>query len=176
MKFKLGVMGMIGLVLIFGIFSCKENVTTVIPVASYLGHSECGNVWSQSRGSGLQNDIRAGQNEIVQWSYLNRTLTISHVNACFNCCPEIGSEIKVDGNTILVTEVEIKGECHCLCLMTLKYEVTNLHTGNFKLKITSPYIPNHGGPVEVDINCSEGGSGRAEFVRGVYPWDVPAKR
>jgi hypothetical protein len=160
----------ISLGLIFGVFSCKKS-NEFNPSASYLGRSDCGNVW---KGTNVdQRVLNLTKNtvyEIVQYSFQDNVLEISHINAGFNCCPEIAADIDVSGDVILIEEKEIKGECSCLCLYTLKYKIEDLKPGLYKIKISCPYIPNGEQPVELEIELFQGASGRVEFVRNSYPW------
>ena len=150
-------------------FSCK-NTSEFEPSGSYLGRSECGNIWKNAADQRVQYLFEKTPNEIVQYSYQNNILKINHINAGFNCCPEIISEIDIIENIIVISETELKALCSCLCLFTLKYEIKNLIPGFYKIKIDSPYIPDDEQPVELEIELFEGAGGSMEFIRTGYPW------
>ena len=46
-------------------------------------------------------------------------LSIKHINAGFNCCPEIKTNVLTEENVIIIEEIEIDGPCLCLCLYDL---------------------------------------------------------
>ena len=99
------------------------------------------------------------------------TLLLKHVNAGFNCCPEMDNSIIIDGDTIIVREVETEGLCDCLCLFDLDYEIINLPAGVYMIKVVEPYFHPGEDPLEFQLNLEEAVSGSFCVRRYFYPWN-----
>ncbi len=103
-------------------------------------------------------------------------LSINHINAGFNCCPdELAAIISIEGNVITIEEVEYlyTGGCYCLCLFDLGYEITGLSPGEYTVKVIEPYKDPDDEPLEFNINLSSSpSSGQHCVYRSHYPWGV----
>jgi|GEM_PF-635107 len=100
------------------------------------------------------------------------TLLIKHVNAGFNCCPEIATNVIIENNIITIEEIEIEGLCDCLCLFDMDYEVINLPPGAYTIRVEEPYFPEGDDPLEFQLNLDEAVSGSFCVDRSHYPWGI----
>jgi len=110
--------------------------------------------------------------ECIQYKYNNdQTLDITHINAGFNCCPgEITADISINGSTITIIESEKEAGCLCNCLFDIRYQITNLSPGTYKIEIISPYQPEKGPILEATINLSASPEDTLCVTRTTYPW------
>jgi len=78
------------------------------------------------------------------------TLSLSHINDVFNCCPDtIMVDFSFDDNIITITETEsldIGGGCDCICIFDLFYEITNLPPDIYTVRVDNTYYYNY-------LNC-----------------------
>ena len=99
-------------------------------------------------------------------------LLLKHINAGFNCCPKnIIADIKIDNYSIIIEEIEIDGECDCLCLFNLSYEIKDLEPGEYKITIIEPYVHKDEETLEFTIDLLTTPSGVFCVERDHYPWD-----
>ncbi len=122
--------------------------------------------------SGSPDMVMASQRvECIEFQYNSQgTLTFTHINASFNCCPgDITAEITFSGNTITITEFESEQSCKCKCLYDLDYELLNLAAGTYTIRIVGPYTGGENG-MEFDVNLSPGNSNTRCVDRDEYPW------
>jgi len=124
-------------------------------------------------GAALSDPIPSNQS-CIEYAYDgDGTLSFTHVNAGFNCCPTyLAADFDFDGNTITITESENLegGGCYCLCLFDLEYEIVNLPPGEYNIVIEVPYLPSGDQPLEFIINLTAAGSGTFCVERTGYPW------
>ena len=108
----------------------------------------------------------------INYSYdpANLKLSLQHINAGFNCCPEeIYCEIFTHNDTILIKELEKGQACNCLCLFDLDIEVNNVGQYKYVLKFIEPYAD---GLEELifGIDLTSGIAGEFCVDRHSYPW------
>jgi len=122
------------------IFSCGKNNDTQLTITGQLiSNSTC------------KNDLKSSS-EIVEtpdslscvdysFDIEKNKLTIKHINATFNCCPDgLYCEIELKGDTILIQEFEYSAQCYCNCLYDLNIEVTGVEQRNYQVKFVEPYV------------------------------------
>ncbi len=97
-------------------------------------------------------------------------LLLTHVNAGFNCCPKITTNITINDNLITIEEIEISGDCDCLCLFDVYYEIINLEPGEYIISIIEPYIYEDDEILEFAVDLSSSISGSYCVERHHYPW------
>jgi parallel beta-helix repeat protein len=105
------------------------------PTGAFLGMGVC-------KGFLTALDANAGDElkRCVQWQYNGSgTLLLKHVNAIFNCCPEIETQVTITENTITIQEIEIEGLCDCMCTYDLDYQISNLPAGQYTINVIEPY-------------------------------------
>jgi hypothetical protein len=101
------------------------------------------------------------------------TLSVTHVNAGFNCCPIIQANISVSGDTIMINEGETYGEwgpCACLCLFDVDYEVINIPPGTYTIIVNELCVFEGDDPLEFTIDLTEAPQGNYCAFRDHYPW------
>jgi hypothetical protein len=97
-------------------------------------------------------------------------LLLTHVNAGFNCCPEITADITIVDNIITIEEIEISGDCDCLCLFDVYYEIINLEPGEYTILVVEPYLHEDEEILEFTVDLSSSTSGSYCVDRYHYPW------
>lgn len=115
--------------------------------------------------------------DCIEYQYDGQdVLSINHINAGFNCCPdELAAVISVEGNVITIEEVEYlySGGCYCLCLFDLGYEIAGLLPGEYTVRVIEPYRHPDDEPLEFTIDLSSSpSSGRHCVYRSHYPWGI----
>lgn len=159
---------MVALTIIFlaGCNHEKAPVTSGI-TGSVTDHSDC----KQFQAANL-NFTEPDTFSCVQYSYdpANFKLSMQHINAGFNCCPEeIYCEIHTSNDTIIIQEFEKEQACNCLCLFDLDIEVNNVDQNKYVLKFVEPYAE---GQEELifGIDLTSGNEGEYCVIRKGYPW------
>lgn len=164
----------LAIILLF-IFCCSENRITVNyiknskPAGSLVSYSGCKK--SQSVNS---TDETPSNKDCIEYQYDGESvLTIKHSNAGFNCCPdEILAEIHICDNEIVINEKEEMAlPCPCLCLYDLKYEITGLIPGEYKIKVIEPYVMEGEDILETSVDLYSSNSGSFCVERIHYPWN-----
>ncbi|UCC45079.1 MAG: hypothetical protein JSU65_03940, partial [Candidatus Zixiibacteriota bacterium] len=112
----------------------------------------------------------------VEWSYDGSSvLSLTHVNAGFNCCPIIAADLRFEGDTIIVEELDSldNGGCACLCLFDVDYEINSLPPGQYRILVIEPYLPTGDPPLDFWIDLSSTPAGIHCESRTEYPWAQP---
>lgn len=110
--------------------------------------------------------------DCIQYEYQDNILTIKHDNAGFNCCPEgFVVDLKVSGDTLIISESENSSLCDCCCLFDLDYTLTDIKKDTWWIKVNEPYLRGSGGEqILFQINLSKNPTGEKCFERNGYPW------
>ncbi|MBE0645741.1 MAG: hypothetical protein IH600_16800 [Bacteroidetes bacterium] len=108
-----------------------------------------------------------------QYDAASRKLTLTHVNAGFNCCPEeINAEVTVEKGVIRIVESERGPNCRCNCLFDLNILVENVPAGMFTVVVDEPLRNEKDIPIEFTIDLSKESEGEHCVPRNFYPWGV----
>lgn len=110
----------------------------------------------------------------VEYSFDNENnkLTIKHINAGFNCCPDrLYCKIELKGNTIIIQEFEKSANCDCLCLYDLDIEINGVYPKKYQLEFAEPYASEQN-KLEFEIDLSKDTKGSFCVTRKHYPWGV----
>ncbi|MBN1184826.1 MAG: hypothetical protein JXB49_21245 [Bacteroidales bacterium] len=100
----------------------------------------------------------------------NKKLSITHVNAAFNCCPvEISCEFAMKGDTILINETEESNMCDCECLYDLDMLLEEVDEKIYRIKMKEPYIEPEDRLI-IDIDLSNHTEGSYCVTRKDYPY------
>jgi hypothetical protein len=132
--------------------------------------------------STCKNDLKSGSQIVetsdslscVEYSFDNEKnkLTIKHINAGFNCCPDrIYCKIGLKGDTILIQEFEKSAQCNCNCLYDLNIEVNGVEMKKYLIKFIEPYAGEQNKLV-FEINLNENSNGSYCVARKQYPWGI----
>jgi hypothetical protein len=118
-------------------------------------------------------DSITSSDDCIEYSYDGTSvLSIKHVNAGFNCCPEkVSADFVIVDDTIKVTEKEKSSLCDCSCLFDLDYTIKNLAPGEYFIKVYEPYAF-EGKKLEFEINLQTQTSGSYCVQRDYYPWGM----
>ena len=118
---------------------------------------------------------QASDQDCIRYSWLaGDTLSIKHVNAGFNCCPAgFRVELKVAGDTLVVTEAENSSQCDCDCLFDLNYILTGVTKDTWWIRVSEPYVKQ---PDQKKIlfkaELSKVAEGEICVTRTGYPWGL----
>ncbi len=158
------------LVLLFMVTSCEKKDTDNGQIEGKLiSNSVCKDLKSSNFTTVTPDSI-----SLVEYTFdaVRNLLTLKHINAGFNCCPDsLYCAITVIGNTILIEEFEKAALCHCNCLYDLEIEINGVEAKKYELKFTEPYI---GDQEEIifEINLGNAITGSHEVNRKQYPWGM----
>jgi len=142
----------------------KQQVT-----ATLKDHTGCKNLKSAS-----DSDVPNTQS-CINWAYDNSTgvLSVKHINAGFNCCPDkLSCDVSLVGDTLVINEKEKSALCDCDCLFDLFIEVNHLEPQGYFIRIGEPYCGDQQKLIfRVDLVNEPTGTFCA--ARNWYPWGMP---
>ncbi|HUW93712.1 MAG TPA: hypothetical protein VMV74_11160 [Bacteroidales bacterium] len=136
--------------------------------ATLTDHSGC-----KLLKSATENDIPNTQS-CISYSYdsSSGTLSLTHINAGFNCCPgKLSCDIDIVGDTLVIIEKEESALCDCDCLYDLYIDVSNLDKQSFIVKVIEPYCGDQQKLI-FEVNILHKPSGSFCAVRMQYPWGI----
>jgi len=114
---------------------------------------------------------RVSGEDCVEYGLNGDTLSLKHINAAFNCCPEeIMIDASVIGDTIVVTEREKEALCDCLCLYDLKMAIYNVSADAYTIVIKELYLTDEDEPIIFTVDLAEQPEGKHCVKRNHYPW------
>ncbi|MHC1705489.1 MAG: hypothetical protein AB9846_16435 [Tenuifilaceae bacterium] len=149
---------------------CERDVNNSSVTGQLVSNTICKNQMLTKN----QNSFVENNQSCIRYVYVEstQTLRITHENSGFNCCPgELSVNIKIDGNTITIEELEELPECHCLCLYDLEIEVYNVKPLQYLLIIQEPYIGENE-PLSFIIDINDNPTGAFCVTRNNYPWGL----
>jgi hypothetical protein len=154
------------------IFSCekdKKSTNEVQLSGSLIKSSECKSPKSANLSADVP-DTLSCINYIFDAT--QGKLSIQHINAGFNCCPDsMYCQISLINDTILIQEFESASGCNCDCLYDIDIEIKGVEAGKYQLKFIEPYSGEQEKfNFEVDLNNDNTGSNC--LIRKQYPWGV----
>jgi hypothetical protein len=148
--------------------SCSKNEQQPLSVGN-IERSDC-----KSNMKSETIDIKPDTLCCIKYSYNNSTnqLSITHINAGFNCCPgEICCIATVSGDTLVIEETESTSICDCSCLFDLTFTIDNVEDTPAFMKIKEPYWSGSGSIV-FDISLKKEKEGSWCTTRKNYPWGM----
>jgi hypothetical protein len=102
-----------------------------------------------------------------------RVLTLTHVNAGFNCCPgELTAAVTVADGSITIVEHEREASCRCNCLYDLVIEVRDLPPGSWSIAFVEPYRHADDTPIAFTADLRTEPAGEHRVPRRYYPWGI----
>jgi hypothetical protein len=169
---KTSVFGLfVTLVIIFLIYSCeKENNKQMALKGQLISKSSC--------KSNLKSTIRITETpdslSCIDYSFDNsiNKLTIKHINAGFNCCPDsVYCNVSLNSDTIIINEIEQDGLCSCDCIYDLGIEINGINPKAYQIKLIEPYA-NDQAKLLFRIDLSKEMTGSFCVTRKEYPWGM----
>ena len=101
------------------------------------------------------------------------TLTLMHYNAGFNCCPEkILTDVRVTGDSLIITEKGKELGCKCNCLFHVELKVYNLKPRTYHVRSEEDLFVPDSSRLVFDINLKDAPGGNACVTRSTYPWGL----
>ena len=118
-------------------------------------------------------DSVASNYSCAEFTYVNNTLSITHINAGFNCCPgSLDADISFANDTITISEYETESACDCNCLYDLEFEIYNLETSVYHIVFDEPYIVSQNEELNFNISLIDSVQGSFCVERSHYPWGL----
>ena len=151
------------------LFSCEEEKEKQLVLAGTLiNNTNCKDNFKSAPG----NKITADSLSCIDYSYNKIKLTIKHINAGFNCCPEkLYCNISLVSDTIIIQEFEKSALCDCNCLYDLDIEISGVETKKYILKLIEPYCGNQEKLI-FEIDLTRETEGLYCVTRKQYPWGI----
>jgi len=147
--------------------SCEQQSSNMSdPILSVNSDSAC-KQWT------FKADAQPGPDQsCIRWSYDdNGTLTITHINAGFNCCPEkLLASFEINDNNIYITEDDSLALCHCNCLYDLEMVLQNIAPDNYILHISEPLVADSSEQFRIELDLKHHAQGEFFIDRTFYPW------
>ncbi|NLF43847.1 MAG: hypothetical protein GX587_14230 [Bacteroidales bacterium] len=138
---------------------------------STVEFSECKNFETQPKSGILE---IGSDSSCIYYNYNEeeKTLSIKHINAGFNCCPKkIYFDFSIENDTIFISEKEKESGCDCICLYDLDYSITDIAKQSYCLYFKEPYCDDQAKHI-FSINLNENISGSHCVERTYYPWGI----
>ena len=151
--------------------SCKDSSdVTLSPTGELIGSAGC-KTYSSESSSKSDDNFATSSEDCLQYNYDGSSvLTLTHVNAGFNCCPgELMATVDIGTSTITINEGEAEQGCKCLCQFDVYYNIENLSPGTYTIVLTGMYVEDQE-YLEVTVDLSEDTSGIVCLERDYYPW------
>lgn len=120
----------------------------------------------------LKSNDPVPENSCINYSYDGDSLlTLTHLNAGFNCCPErFAVDIEVKDDSLIIREDNVKLGCKCNCLYNLEILVHNLPADTYHVRFVEPYA-NHTMPqLMFDLNLKKNRVGQFCVTRPENWW------
>jgi len=109
---------------------------------------------------------------IYQYDESKGILSLTHVNAGFNCAlTDLNIEIEVEGTSITIYENETNASADCQCLYDLDIELTSIAPQQYQFIFVEPYIQRQEA-LNFSIDLSEISEGEVCVPRVEYPWGI----
>ena len=103
---------------------------------------------------------------------LENRLTIRHINAGFNCCPEsLYCSVSLSGDTIVISEQEAKTQCRCNCLYDLDLVINGVDSKIYQIKFIEPYTGQQA-RINFKADLTKDKNGSFCVTRVAYPWGI----
>jgi len=155
------------LFLLIGLYSCTKDPGSQNLQGKLIHVSACKQNKSSNQGSEIPDSLSCAQ---YNYAASSGTLTIKHINAGFNCCPDkIDCHIIVRNDSILISETESAAACNCNCLYDLDIQLTNLSADHYTIHFTEPYAGDQPA-LTFGIDLATETEGDYCVIRKQYPW------
>lgn len=118
-------------------------------------------------------DDHSSDQDCIQYKWVEGdSLILKHVNAAFNCCPEgFLTELKVSGDTLIITESENSSLCDCNCLYDLNYSLSGINKSTWWIRVEEPYVQQQeAAKLLFKLELRKVDEGEICVTRTGYPW------
>ena len=167
------IIGIVAILAVIAASGCSDSDTTgtsgppLIPSGSLVEFTDCKQF---GPGPGEFTPVTA---DCIFYRYDGVSkLTITHVNAGFNCCPgELTAVVDIANQIITITEAEEQSACRCLCLYDVEYEIVDLVPGTYTIRFVEVYTDENDEVLECTVDLTSAPSGLHCLDRNHYPWD-----
>jgi hypothetical protein len=153
------------------IISCEENNNKQLDfVGKLISNSTCKN----DLKSTTENLNTPDSLSCVDYTYddVNNKLTIKHINAGFNCCPDsLYCDISLSNDMIIIEEYEKTHQCDCNCLYDLDIEINGVDLKIYQVKLIEPYSGEQA-EITFEIDLVKDKEGSYCVTRKQYPWGM----
>ena len=152
-------------VLVLAVMSCnKPDNPELQPVLTSTSDLTC-------RGMvPLKGDDPGPDKSCVRYSFEGTTLTMTHYNAGFNCCPgKIFVDLQVRGDSLIIIEADSVQECRCTCRYDVDLTLENLNEGTYHVKFIEPLVQNRGF-LKFTLDLKAQPEGMICVTRDFIPW------
>lgn len=155
--------------LLIGLYSCTKDSGSQNSQGKLIHVSACKLNKSSNQGNEIPDSLSCAQ---FNYAASSGTLTIKHINAGFNCCPDkIDCHIIVRNDSILISETESAAACNCNCLYDLDIQLTNLTSGSYTIHFIEPYAGDQPA-LTFGIDLATETEGEYCVIRKQYPWGL----
>jgi len=155
------------LVLLLATTGCDRLESTVS--GKLISQSTCKSSKGESYNAGTPDDQSCA---VYSYDGATKKLSVTHINAGFNCCPgKLKCIVALTGNTLEITERETSAMCSCNCLFDLKIEAEGINPQIYTIKFNEPYC---GGQekLEFTVDLESNPLGSFCVTRKQYPWGM----
>lgn len=144
-----------------------ENPKDLNLTIKLLGNPAC----NQQKSAEILESIPISQS-CIEYSFdqSSKILSLKHLNATFNCCPEsLSCKVTYRNDSIVIQEIEKHMGCKCNCLYDLDMEVSGVEPGKYQIRLIEPYLGTQQAMVFlIDLLTQKQGSFCVS--RTNYPW------
>jgi hypothetical protein len=150
------------------VYSCEKDKTKLLTMTGKLiSNSEC----KRSKSVDLKSDT---PDSLTCIDYLfdisGNKLSIKHINAGFNCCPDsLYCNVSISNDTIIIQEFEKIAQCRCNCLYDLNIEIKEVETKKYQVKFIEPYSGEQAKLI-FGLDLTKDKEGSYCITRKQYPW------
>jgi hypothetical protein len=153
------------------------NVGDAVYIVNYIfrgGKAPCGETVGEliSHSNCLSGQEKDGTQDCLEYQYDGQgTLLLTHRNAGLNCCPgNFPATVTVGEGVITIDETPIPGNCECLCLFDLGYQVVNLPAGTYQVVVREQCLSGEDAPLQFTVDLGAAPSDSFCLERTHYPW------
>ncbi len=158
------------LVLFLSFSGCDNEFSSREPSVLLTAYSSCKYLKSSEVQNGWPDSVSA---VIYSYSKSEEILSLIHINAGFNCCPEkFLCKVSLNGDTLRLVENEKEALCDCNCLYDLDIEISDVPELDYVVEFIEPYADGMEALV-FNIDLSLASEGTFFVYRYNYPWNLP---
>ncbi len=154
--------------LLMFVFSCEKSPDKEKVYGKLTSFTDCKNFKNF-----YATDSVSSNYSCAEYSYVNNTLSITHVNAGFNCCPgSFDADFAFENDSINISEYETGSACDCECLYDLDFEIYNLEASTYRIVFIEPYVGLSNEELSFTVNLTDSAQGSFCVERVHYPWGL----